>query len=223
MAKLIGNECSPFVAKEFSYDPMLQVTAFGIELVGLISSGISTLDEREYVANKIISTIDSISTDIFRLNSPYLLAQKALSHKIMGNVLIERKDPFTAIQHFIKSKDLVFSRNPACEELMLIDLRIAQAEAMLPGADLDASNQIILQLRRGIYREVKEKHGANSAYARAQCWNYALALLRQGRFEEANSLFSELYTVVNRIHGEDHVETVKVKRAMAMTIDRAAV
>lgn len=29
MAKLIGSKCSPFVTKEFSFDPMLQLTAYG--------------------------------------------------------------------------------------------------------------------------------------------------------------------------------------------------
>jgi hypothetical protein len=91
---------------------------YGIELMaGLINSGISTLDKQEYAATKILSSIDSIADiECYRFHSPFLFAQKALCHKITGNILIEcKKDPFMAIEHFNKSKDLIMRtlRNPA--------------------------------------------------------------------------------------------------------------
>jgi hypothetical protein len=64
MAKLIGKECSPFVTKEFSFDPTLQLTAYGIELTSLINGGIRTLDKREYAATKLLPSMPCPSSSL---------------------------------------------------------------------------------------------------------------------------------------------------------------
>jgi hypothetical protein len=159
LAATMGDECLTYIISRFICNTKFTVLALGVKCHGIYLSN-RTLEEKDKAANDVISAINKWCADSSPMPAS-IQFEEYKAHKILGSLALERDNPASAIEHFVKCKDLIqwcrLDQNDKAYELNRIQINIARASSLLPGAKKASVDDDVLILRNDATWEVVDQ------------------------------------------------------------------